>query len=1141
MNNPEITFAFSFNKAPFDALKPHVAGFKGSGALNRLFSFNVTLLLENQELENLDVEALMGSPASLEIIDNRRQEAAGEGQSDGQPLSYRVKWSGVVASMEIGDETRESSFVEVQLTSALAPLKTLVQNRIHLNCNSIAVVEESLLLGGIGAQSFDFGAIERDQRPIRDFVFQYDEDLLTFTQRILEREGLALYHDQRGDGEILKLAEKPADFLEIVDENGTPLTLTRARVSGLTVSGSANPVYRFRAKTKIPPAKLLLKDYNWQQPALPLSISVEVSPKGHGEVYLFGENFEDETEGLRLANIRKEEFLAGASVYSGETRLPGLLPGHVFALSDETTSMFNGRYLVVAFEAEGRQAGAPINFPEASPGGEGTFFRHEFVCQKAETPFRPARITPIKKIAGSITAWIDGAGSGDKPEMDLHGRYKVLLPLDVSGRGGGKASAWIRQAQPSVGGGYGQSFPLHPGVEVLLTFIDGNPDRPLISAAVPNGETGATINAALPEAAGFATKSGGGLLFLNTPNSQTLSLSPGIRNAGIFFTAGMTEAEEAEQEERDEDQDSKIAKLEESDAKEKGKVAALKNTSSSAVFNADTIENNASFNKMVSVCDGTAVAGNKFEIKAGSEDLLKVSQFAKVIQETAAKASSAAKSFMKANDFYKDEMCETKNMADYVFRGLDTALTIGNDDVLKSIKIYEKIKKNREDSKKPASLTYDPMLALTVSDKGESFGRWQSNDSEKSSTVLANLLLAANSGAFVSTYYAANDDIDAGTDVIIDKDDKGVDGMKVASKYAKGLGDLLGLVSTILAFLATEKALSPKKRSGILVENEDSFVNVKSNEHLCLSAMGPILLESLTGGRQINLLSSPEYFDKLMDDLLTPEIFLKSYMDKFKLYKNFKAIVLRTVLQRTLATEINQQAHGALLSKAGRLIQLTTGLSKDGNFKEDIRKDRRKKRWAAAKKVKDFKSDENRKLPDDNPAKINPKTVFDAEVEAQDPGLLKYSKDFIHGILLEARQEKQHIQVRTCHKTGTISLWQDTEEAKFSAFKRDESRALTLCEEGVFLYDAKQRGLKVDKDGIQMSFDKDVALKMAAKRFELNCGQKNQISLADGDLTLKHSKKIALNSEVGLEASAKKIDLIAKANFKIDGQMINIG
>ncbi len=91
----------------------------------------------------------------------------------------------------------------------------------------------------------------------------------------------------------------------------------------------------------------------------------------------------------------------------------------------------------------------------------------------AGVQYRPARVTAKARLYGTLNAKVDGAAAGHA-ELDGQGRYKVVLPFDVSGRKDGKASAWVRMMQPYAGAGQWMHFPLHKGTEVLLTFIDGD-------------------------------------------------------------------------------------------------------------------------------------------------------------------------------------------------------------------------------------------------------------------------------------------------------------------------------------------------------------------------------------------------------------------------------------------------------------------------------------------------------------------------------------------------------------------------------------------------------------------------------------------------------------------------------------------
>jgi len=149
-------------------------------------------------------------------------------------------------------------------------------------------------------------------------------------------------------------------------------------------------------------------------------------------------------------------------------------------------------------EHEGHQTGsfwAGVG-KERAEGEEKLTYSNGFTSIPSDLQFRPERKTPKSRFYGTMNATIDAAGAGEYAELDDLGRYKVKLPFDQSDMDGGKASRWVRMSQPYAGADHGMHFPLHKGTEVLLTFVDGDPDRPVIAGAVPNAETISPVTAA---------------------------------------------------------------------------------------------------------------------------------------------------------------------------------------------------------------------------------------------------------------------------------------------------------------------------------------------------------------------------------------------------------------------------------------------------------------------------------------------------------------------------------------------------------------------------------------------------------------------------------------------------------------------
>jgi len=180
-------------------------------------------------------------------------------------------------------------------------------------------------------------------------------------------------------------------------------------------------------------------------------------------------------------------------------------------------------------------------------GGELGAYENSFTAIDVETPFRPQRRTAKPFVPGVLTAVVETAQAGEYSEVDEDGRYRVRFAFDRSETEHGKASRPIRMAQPHAGAGYGFHFPLRDGVEVLITCVEGDPDRPIISGAIPNPTTPSTV--AAKNATRNVIRTGGGteINIDDTEGSERLKISvpfantvfqlgaPNAPTPGIFF------------------------------------------------------------------------------------------------------------------------------------------------------------------------------------------------------------------------------------------------------------------------------------------------------------------------------------------------------------------------------------------------------------------------------------------------------------------------------------------------------------------------------------------------------------------------------------------------------------------------------
>ncbi|HTJ03196.1 MAG TPA: type VI secretion system tip protein VgrG, partial [Methylovirgula sp.] len=243
----------------------------------------------------------------------------------------------------------------------------------------------------------------------------------------------------------------------------------------------------FCAVSQALPASVYLLDYNYTAATTNLLTSkAQVSSNGVGNVIEYGDNYANVNDGDTLATVRAQAIACRGAVYRGVSNAPQLRPGYIFTLSGHSDSNLNIKYVVTKAK---HSAGTPIGFGQDS-GAAPQAYTVEFEAIPYDTTYRPQRVTPKPVIAGLVNAIVDSSGDGQRADIDSSGGYQLRLHYDLSTSGPGKASNSIRKAGPYAGkSDSGLDFPLLKGTEVILGFINGDPDRPIIVGAAPNSST----------------------------------------------------------------------------------------------------------------------------------------------------------------------------------------------------------------------------------------------------------------------------------------------------------------------------------------------------------------------------------------------------------------------------------------------------------------------------------------------------------------------------------------------------------------------------------------------------------------------------------------------------------------------------
>ncbi len=454
-----ITFS-----SPLVPSSAKVLGFRGAEAISRPYEHAIFLMAPS---DDLDPGALVGERGALSI----------DRASDKVPPLF---FSGVVASVETLHEVDGRSLIRLTLVPRLARLALGRHSRIFTKVTLPNVIQTILAENGFTPADYELrlGGYE-----VEEHICQYRESDLDFISRWMEREGVYYFFEHGADGERLVLC----DGLSYDPDPAGGNVRYRPGAGGDTSAGEA--LRTFTARHATLPSKVVLGDYDYARPNLPLTGTADVARRGAGVVSLFGERFFTPSAGERLARLRAEELRAREMVIHAVGSRLHLRPGYTFELDEHPRAALNARYVTIDAHYEANQSGGGSAFAELSGLAGGDVFMVDLHAIPAGVQFRPEQKTPWPRVYGFETGNVDGPATSDYAQIDDQGRYCVKLKFDESGLAGGKASTWVRMMQPHGGGVEGFHFPLRRGTEVVIAFLGGDPDRPVIAGVVPNALT----------------------------------------------------------------------------------------------------------------------------------------------------------------------------------------------------------------------------------------------------------------------------------------------------------------------------------------------------------------------------------------------------------------------------------------------------------------------------------------------------------------------------------------------------------------------------------------------------------------------------------------------------------------------------
>jgi type VI secretion system secreted protein VgrG len=456
-----------------------VAAFHGVERMSTPFRFEFDLVSDKSDL---DGEAILAADAWFGIQQPTMMASSGR---QGVQL---LRIHGVLVSFEQHNKSDEGVRYRAVLMPRLWRLSLTVQSRIFQDLSVIDIVKQVLKDHGFEPDDAAWRTNGRSY-PVREYVVQYGENDLAFISRLLEHDGIFYHFEHHDERTTVVFGDQPEACHKLP---GSAAFLYRTHVGG-TRTGEAvmeESVTELTVLHRPVTGQVVLGDFNYRTPSEPIYPTASVSSQAaFGTQYEYGDHFKNKDEGKGLATVRAEELTSHKRRFRGVGDGRGFRAGGVFTLKDHYRNDVNMDHLLIEVSHHGSQSFHTAVLDDHSTAA----YANEFITIPADVVFRPPRQTPKPVIPGTITAKIDAAGDGKYAELDDQGRYKVKFPFDHSDKKDGKASRQVRMAQPYGGDQMGMHFPLHKGTEVLITHVNGDPDRPVIAAAVPNPDIASLV------------------------------------------------------------------------------------------------------------------------------------------------------------------------------------------------------------------------------------------------------------------------------------------------------------------------------------------------------------------------------------------------------------------------------------------------------------------------------------------------------------------------------------------------------------------------------------------------------------------------------------------------------------------------
>lgn len=431
-----------------------VLAFDGTEAISQLYAIRIELVSEDVDI---DLERLLAQPAFLQFGFDR------------EGIHGRIE------DVQVGAAGNRLTRYELKLVPALSYLQFSHDQRIFQRLTVPQIIAQVLQRHGILSDAFTFQVTPNEPR---DYCTQYGESDFQFIQRLCAEDGIAWHHRHSAEGHLLVFSDSPVFAPKLGPtffKADSGMVAERAVINHLTMG--------FNTRT----STVTRRDYDLTRPSLLLESRFTAEFTPDLEDYRYPLLLTSEKHGKQLARQALERHRSDYQWIEGNSNQATLRSGHLFDLREHPRADCNQSWLLLKLTHEGKQPQVLEETWNSDAQPADSFsqgYRNSFKAIPADVFYRPP-LSAQRPLLVCQTARVTGP-SEEEIYCDEYGRVRVEFPWDRAERNSEKSSCWLRVASSWAGEGFGAVTIPRVGMEVVVSFQEGNPDHPLITGCVAN-------------------------------------------------------------------------------------------------------------------------------------------------------------------------------------------------------------------------------------------------------------------------------------------------------------------------------------------------------------------------------------------------------------------------------------------------------------------------------------------------------------------------------------------------------------------------------------------------------------------------------------------------------------------------------